>query len=322
VIGIRGNGMRGVFGTGLTGVYGEGATFGVEGYNSGEDGGYGGNFESIYGTGLVATTTEGTYAAAFYGKVYMSNGYTTSDKNLKQNIREFSGAMAIINKLKPQNYEFKTEAKYASLNLPKGSHYGLMAQDLEEVLPNLVSEAPHELRNKKGVEAIKPTAAGKPASVGADVKETITIKAVNYTELIPVMVKGMQELSSKDNEIDALKEQVANQQQQITELRQMLLELKNGRTGSVNVTSAYLEQNTPNPASGTTTIRYHIPEQSTSAHLILTNAKGQVVKTVSLNNRGVGQVNLATSMLAAGTYTYSLWVDGKQADTKRLVIAR
>jgi hypothetical protein len=55
--------------------------------------------------------------------------------------------MSIINKLQPKNYEFKTDEKYASLNLPKGTHYGLLAQDLEQVLPNLVKEAAHPINN-------------------------------------------------------------------------------------------------------------------------------------------------------------------------------
>jgi hypothetical protein len=83
-----------------------------------------------------------------------------------------------------------------------------------------------------------------------------------------------------------------------------------------------LEQNTPNPVRGSTSIRYHVPETSTSARLTFTNAKGQVVKTVSINNRGTGQLSLNTHVLAAGTYHYTLYVDGKQMGSKQLVIAR
>ncbi|HUP13571.1 MAG TPA: T9SS type A sorting domain-containing protein, partial [Niastella sp.] len=83
----------------------------------------------------------------------------------------------------------------------------------------------------------------------------------------------------------------------------------------------YLEQNTPNPFSGTTVIRYSVPSNAGSAKLNITNAKGQVVKTITLN-RGTGQVNVNTATLAAGTYNYTLYVDGRQVDTKRFVIAR
>jgi flagellar hook assembly protein FlgD len=97
--------------------------------------------------------------------------------------------------------------------------------------------------------------------------------------------------------------------------------LTNGNN-PVTLTSAYLEQNTPNPVSGTTTIRYQVPERANSARLTLTNAKGQVVKSFTLNNRGSGQVNLNTSTLAAGSYHYTLFVDGRQVATKRFVVTR
>jgi hypothetical protein len=46
------------------------------------------------------------------------------------------------------------------------------------------------------------------------------------------------------------------------------------------------------------------------------------MKTISLNSRGIGSLNFNTSNLASGNYNYTLYVDGKQADTKRLIIAR
>jgi hypothetical protein len=54
----------------------------------------------------------------------------------------------------------------------------------------------------------------------------------------------------------------------------------------------------------------------------LTNSKGQVLKTIAINNKGAEQVTFNAASLAAGSYNYTLFVDGKQADTKRLRIAR
>jgi hypothetical protein len=289
----------------------------VEGYGEDGEGGY---FGSTNGNGLVATTSAGTYAGAFYGAVYLSSGYTTSDRNLKQNVQEFDGALSVINKLKPRHYTFKTDEKYTFLRLPKGNHYGLMAQDVEEVLPSLVSTASHDVKKiQKHNGVMEPRAKGLPAAVmqqsAGTAKETLSIKAVNYIELIPIIIKGMQELSEKDKEVEALKAEVA-------ELRHMVLELKSDRTHAVTSTSAYLEQNSPNPVRGSTIIRYHLPETSVSARLTVTNAKGQVVKTISIINKGTGQVNFDASMLAAGTYHYTLYTGSKQADSKRMVIVR
>jgi hypothetical protein len=81
----------------------------------------------------------------------------------------------------------------------------------------------------------------------------------------------------------------------------MMRELKNGRSDAVTSISGYLEQNAPNPVNGATTIRYHVPTTATSARLTLTITKGQVIKTISLGNRGAGQISINTTLLAAGT---------------------
>ncbi len=122
-------------GTETTGV--SSSSTGVYGYSTD---GYGGNFESFNGWAIRASTINGYYAGVFYGEMYASRTlYQASDQNLKENIKPFSGAMEIINNLKPQQYYFKKNEKYAFLNLPKGNHYGLLAQEIEEVLPELVS---------------------------------------------------------------------------------------------------------------------------------------------------------------------------------------
>jgi flagellar hook assembly protein FlgD len=115
-----------------------------------------------------------------------------------------------------------------------------------------------------------------------------------------------------------LKAEVDDLKERIRKLEALLV----NRSNVVTAALGFLEQNSPNPVSGITTIRYHVPEPSTSARLTITNAKGQVVKAVAITNRGTGKVNLNTAGLAAGTYTYTLYVDGKTADSKRLMVAR
>jgi hypothetical protein len=258
------------------------------------------NFNNFTDRAYYDTASVSGYIYTVLGKARAYAWEIFSDAKLKSNVEDVSDVSILISKLKPKTYTFR-QGEYAALGLPSQKQYGLIAQELEQVLPELVttSEMP----------------VGK-SSTGERVMEEV--KAVNYTALIPIMVKGMQE---HQQENQALKEQVAVQQQQIDELRKMVLELKNGRTGSGMLTSAYLEQNTPNPVRGTTTIRYHVPETSTSARLTLTNAKGQLVKMVSLN-KSTTQISLNIAALAAGTYYYTLYIDGKQTDTKRLVISR
>lgn len=347
--GVYGNGLTGVKGTGdnygvygtanYCGLYGSGATYGVyatgssyglygtssdgngvgvKGYSLNNDGGF---FDSNNGNGLVARTTNGSYAGAFYGAVYASGGYITSDKRLKGNVQEFSDAMSIINKLKPRNYDFKTDEKYAFLKLPGGTHYGLLAQDVEEVLPNLVSTANHEvLKASKQAETVKPAVNESTVTpptqqtVEKQKAETVSIKAVNYIELIPIMIKGMQEQEQHIEKQDAL---IEKQQQQIEELKNLLSKL----IGAPAITSmGGLSQNTPNPATRTARISYSTPDGAVRAQLIVTDNQGRTLKTVTLSNNGY--VNLDVSGFSSGIYNYTLLVDGKITDTKKMEVVR
>jgi hypothetical protein len=314
---------------GRTGVYGYGTSYGTQGYSNDGYGihgesfngygvfgssprGFGGYFTSVRNYGLVARSDSAYYAAVFFGRVYSSVQYVTSDKNLKQNIEDFPDALAVINRLEPKQYQFKTEAKYSSLRLPGGQHYGFMAQDLEKILPDLVLESKLDVPvDDKTSEPLQRLGAdgrdpNSHKSNQVSIKtENFTIKAVNYQELIPIVVKAIQE-----------------QQVLIEELKSKVARLE-ALTGNPSVIkTAYLEQNIPNPVNGSTTIRYHMPAETKNAILSLTDSKGGMIKFVKLNNIGSGQERFDTNHLAAGTYNITLVVDGRTADTKRMVIVR
>jgi hypothetical protein len=76
--------------------------------------------------------------------------------------------------------------------------------------------------------------------------------------------------------------------------------------------SARLEQNSPNPFSNNTIIRYYIPSNATSAQIVISDVSGHELKTISLRAKGMGQSTITAGTLAAGNYNYTLIVDGKK----------
>ena len=106
--------------------------------------------------------------------VFAANGsINTSDKNEKNTIIDSDLGLDFINKLKPKSYKWnKDDAK---------THYGLIAQDLEETLTSL----------------------GKTvADFGGIYKEDESPMGLGYSELIAPLIKAVQELSA---EVAALK---------------------------------------------------------------------------------------------------------------------
>jgi hypothetical protein len=259
------------------------------------------------------------YAGVFQSKMYSYGGYfQSSDKNLKKNIQDVGDAMDIIKKLNPKNYEFKTDEKLVALNLPKGTHYGFIAQELEQVLPYIVNDGPQLPNNEPDI--IKPTSLDGKVPVKAtdpeilkaiaSNKEIMSFKGVNYMELIPIMIKGMQELNERNEAL----------QNEVNELKSIIT--KRGNAVSSTVLSGYIKQTIPNPANNNTVISYYLPDNITGkSQIMITDVKGSVLKVYNAS-KGAGQVNIRAGELAAGTYNYALYVNEKRIDSKEMVIIK
>jgi hypothetical protein len=327
-LGVYGNGgTYGVYGAGGTyGVYGAGSAYGVYGNNSngigvvGNSTNYlGGYFYSANYYGIRAGTgiPSRSWAGVFDGNVLAYGTYQTSDQNLKKNIEDFTDALSIINLLKPRSYEFRREGKLASLNLPLGKHYGLMAQDLEGILPDLVKEVESDLPphveskpllltmpdSKGGTVQAPENEAVPPVAQLPEKSEKMTIKAVNYIELIPILIKALQE-----------------QQQQINELKQTINKLTQAQNINTLAGIGMLGQNHPNPVRDATNIQFGLPQGSNNAQLVISDNLGRVVKSVQLTASGI--VNVDVSGLSNGVYNYSLVLDNKTLQTRKMTVVK
>ena len=83
---------------------------------------------------------------------------------------------------------------------------------------------------------------------------------------------------------------------------------------------AYLLQNIPNPFNNTTSVGYFVPYTNAKAHIVISTMAGQIVHNMELSNLGVGAVSIDNSRMASAVYLYTLYVDGKRIDTKRMIV--
>lgn len=191
---LRTSGGNGVLGAGYNGVVGQSAQapgFGVYGSNTGVASGvdnaigtYGIGYAGIYGqTSDVATGWAGYFTAdvGIDGSLYVigSGNFNISDRRLKSNIKPIDNALNQILKVEPKTYLITTNTK-ANIKEDKitentREEYGVIAQEIEKIFPNMVKE--------KAVFA----------STGDETK----YKAVNYVQLIPVLIQAIKELNDK-----------------------------------------------------------------------------------------------------------------------------
>ena len=177
VMGVAGNRTPGY----NYGIYGE-----LQGTNTGA---------GVFGTVSVQVPLiNGRYAGYFYGDTYVSGVLTAgdistlSDARYKSNIQKInSTALAKISALNPVQYTMASGSAIALANTEKSDttstavtsnedlsrvnkiHYGLLAQEVKELYPELVHE----------------DAAG--------------VMSINYIELIPLLIQSIQDLSEQVN---------------------------------------------------------------------------------------------------------------------------
>ena len=84
-----------------------------------------------------------------------------------------------------------------------------------------------------------------------------------------------------------------------------------------------LSQNIPNPFSNTTTIYYKLFELG-SVHIKVFNHLGIEVKAINeaFKEKGLHKVELNANNLPAGIYYYSLLINGKLSDTKKMIVIK
>lgn len=244
------------------------------------------------------------WAGYFDGNVFTTGNYLPSDRNLKSDIKTIDKSMDIIKKLNPVSYNFKTENKV--INLPEEKQYGFISQEVKEILPELTKLMNYGERKDS---------AGNVISVEQDVL------TLNYNAFIAILTKGIQEQQTTIEDQD---EKINDLQQQIDELKALVSGTGNSNTNSQqNITLTdkdvvVLNQNVPNPFAEQTTISYNIPENTGYAQILFYSMNGQLIKVVEITEKGEGRLNVFASDLSSGIYTYTLIIDGKNIESKKM----
>jgi hypothetical protein len=241
--------------------------------------------------GSIIGTSTGSinfwYGSTNYNKVYAKSFSIGSDSIIKRNIETLSpGALQKVLNLRPISFEYKNETKaLAKNNLKK---IGLVAQEVEVIVPEAVSFS----------------------EIGG-------IKMLDYDMLIPVLIKAIQEQQST---IENLKTEITKLKSDKGNLKSSSNSLDVEQNIATNI--ATLEQNSPNPFSQSTEIKYFLPESTLRAFLYIYDMNGSQIKSIPIIQKGKGSITISGSELHPGMYLYTLIADSKEIDTKRMILTQ
>jgi endosialidase-like protein len=203
-------------------------------------------------------------------------------------------------KLYTWNYKGQDAAKFR--------HYGPMAQDF------------HNAFGKDGIGNIgNDTLINQQDFLGVSF---IAIQALEKrTEIIKAQQKEIDSLSDKLNSLSDKINQIEKAMSQCCNSFSANMQSESS-TVDGQQSSASLQQNIPNPYNQLTTIGYTLPKIFSSAQIIITDNLGKTIKEISLSHSQQGSVDIKAAMLAFGSYNYSLIVDGKFINAKRMILSK
>lgn len=223
-----------------------------------------------------------------YGSaVALGGNWTPSDLKLKEDVRPIGNALDIVDQLSGVTYKYKQE-RIENYGMAKGVQYGFIAQDVEKIIPSAVQQAqhPHE---------------------GTD-----DFVVMRYEAIIPVLneaIKEQQDIIAKlEARLQTLEEKLGVEA--APSIRQNTL---------TPFDKVELDQNYPNPADGSTIIEYKVPSEIGPASIIVYDVTGSEIRRFQVET-GAGQVIINDGELAAGTYIYTIEVDGQNLGRRKMVI--
>jgi hypothetical protein len=225
--------------------------------------------------------------AGGFDDIQVKTCYEYSDANAKTDIHTITNSLDKIRKLQGVNFKWIQSKQDEDISLKSRTN----ASCKDKLNAGLIAQE---------VEAVIPEAV---------INNNDGHKLISYSSIIPYL-------------IEALKEQ----QLQIEKLQHDYnLELKSALsdhqlpTVDLNETGI-LYQNTPNPFTEKTVIKYFLSDKVKKATIYIYDLEGKQIRSISLHKRGEANEIINGSEFGPGMYIYALIADGELIDSKKLIL--
>jgi hypothetical protein len=243
-----------------------------------------------------------------------------SDRRIKDNIQSNVPGLSFITKLNPVTYNLNIhrqnemcgindtnewEGKY---DIEKIVQTGFIAQEVEQA----AKECNYDFN---GVRAPKGNS---------------KLYSVSYSSFVMPLVKAVQELNEdlqvKNSKLETLNAELKSEIEMIKSVlsaeQQQKLKGVTDEKSTSGGSEGLLFQNSPNPFTEKSVIKYNIPPASHQAVIKIYTADGKELNTYSISSKGAGQIEISGNTLAAGIYNYTLFIDGKATDSKQMILTK
>lgn len=288
-------------------------------------------YQAIFSDNYTNSVAVGAYAQVLASnEVFLGNTQTTSiggvtawsnlsDKRFKQQIRNDVPGLDFIRLLEPVTYQLDRKAIAYRQGFKDGEG------------PLKYADAPGEIRTTGFLAQDVEAAAQKLGYEFSGVdkpQNKADIYGLRYGTFVVPLVKAVQELEAENTDLQQQLQRLERNNQrledEVAELRQWVQEIAASQQPTTDAPTgtsrkAFLDQNTPNPFSTTTRIRYYVPEGTDRAALQLFDAAGRLLRSIAIDSRGEGTSELDLPQLGRGLYFYALVLNGQVIETRKML---
>lgn len=151
---------------------------------------------TAYGTnpyGIYSYAPSAGYAGYFSGNVHVTGTFTNpSDEKYKKDIKPLKGSLNRLMKLNAKKFKYKVN-EYPEMAFSDGEKNGLIAQEVQEVFPELV----------KKITAPSASESSEDENLKEKELDDQTYLGVDYIGLIPNLVEAIKEQQAQIEELKA-----------------------------------------------------------------------------------------------------------------------
>jgi hypothetical protein len=248
----------------------------------------------------------------------------TSDARLKQDVNEYKDGLKEVLAIRPVTYRYNVQSGHDT----EKEYVGVIAQELKEVAPYMVGSFQKNEQVYLDVDnsAMTYMLINAVKEVNTKVEAVSTEGMVSREEFVALKAEN-EDLKARNQRMEGQIEAILSRLNAFdTDLQSCCFEHGASQSSvhspqSTEADAPKLEQNIPNPFRDNTTIKYYLPSDSRTATISISDLNGVQLKQFDLvGTRGFGQVLISGGSFAAGTYVYTLTVNGKQVDSKKMML--
>jgi len=242
-----------------------------------------------------------------------------SDKRLKKNISPLKHSLDILKEVEFVEFQYNGLAKTPT----EEKYYGVIAQQVGEVLPNTVKTFSERLHpsHKNSTELLMFNPSDLMYTGLNAIKELATVTEDQHEELVKNLEKEKRKNRALENRVTELESKLEQLINSLAQNHSQETLYSNSVLLSAQI-SDKLHPNIPNPLNHSTLIKYELSRASDKASILIQDTHGSVLQEIMLPNHlknGTVEFNATNAGLSPGTYIYSLVVNGEVVDSKKMI---